>query len=194
MGDRQALEIAVETGLGKDPIDDVARDDLERQALPEKSEPTSNPEIENLASRMNTRKTLRTRKANLYAKVTWDSPDDPANPKNWTYRRKWTVTLVVGTYTFISLVSTSIVAPALSTIQIALDIHSALVLSLCLSIFLLAYAFGPFLVGPLSEVYGRVLILQLANLFYLVFNTACGFANNTAQLVAFRFLAGLGAR
>ena len=134
------------------------------------------------------------RKANLYAKVTWDSPDDPANPKNWTYRRKWTVTLVVGTYTFISTVSTSIVAPALSTIEIALDIHSAFVLSLCLSIFLLAYAFGQFLVGPLSEVYGRVLVLQLANLFYLVFNTACGFANNTAQMVAFRFLAGLGAR
>ena len=134
------------------------------------------------------------RKANLYVKVTWDGPDDPANPKNWTYRRKWTVTIVVGTYTFISTVSTSIVAPALSTIEIALGINSAFVLSLCLSIFLLAYAFGPFLVGPLSEVYGRVLVLQLANLFYLVFNTACGFANNTAQMVAFRFLAGLGAR
>ena len=134
------------------------------------------------------------REANLYAKVTWDSPNDPANPKNWTYKRKWTVTLVVGTYKFISTVSTSIVAPALSGIETALDIHSAFLVSLCLSIFLLAYAFGPFLMGPLSEVYGRVLVLQLANVFYLVFNTACGFANNTAQMVAFRFLAGLGAR
>ena len=53
MGDRQALEVAVETGLGKDPIDDATRDDLESQKLPEKSEPTSNPEMMNLASLMN---------------------------------------------------------------------------------------------------------------------------------------------
>lgn len=53
MGDRQALEVAVETGLGKDPIDGAAPDSLERQTLPEKSEPTSNPEMLNLASLMN---------------------------------------------------------------------------------------------------------------------------------------------
>ena len=132
--------------------------------------------------------------ANLCTKVTWDGLNDPKNPKNWTYRRKWTVTIVVGAYTFISPISTSIVAPALSSVGIALHIQSAFILSLCLSVFILAYAFGPFLIGPLSEVYGRVLVLQLANLFYLVFNTACGFAKNTTQMVVFRFLAGLGAR
>ena len=59
MDDRQALEVAIETGLGKDSIDDAARDDLERQALPEKSVPTSNPETLNLASLMNTGKSSR---------------------------------------------------------------------------------------------------------------------------------------
>ena len=53
MEDRQALEITVETGLGKDPIDNAARDDLEKQTLPETSGPTSNPETLNLASLMN---------------------------------------------------------------------------------------------------------------------------------------------
>ena len=130
----------------------------------------------------------------MHVKVTWDGPDDPANPKNWTYRRKWTVTVVVGIYTFISPISTTIVAPALATIGMTLQIQSAFVLSLCLSIFVLAYAFGPFLIGPLSEVYGRVLVLQLANLFYLVFNTACGFAHTSTQMAVFRFLAGLGGR
>ena len=100
----------------------------------------------------------------------------------------------MGTYTFISPISTSIVAPALTSIGIELHITSAFVLILCLSIFILAYAFGPFLIGPLSELYGRVLVLQIANLFYLVFNTACGFSKTTTQMVVFRFLAGLGAR
>ena len=132
--------------------------------------------------------------AKVHPKVTWDGPDDLANPKNWSNRRKWTITIVVGAYTFISPISTSIVAPALSSIGASLNIQSELILSLCLSVFILAYAFGPFLIGPLSEVYGRVLVLQLANLFYLVFNTTCGFANNTTQMVVFRFLAGLGGR
>ena len=52
MEDRQALEVAVETGLGKDPIDDAAPSDLERPTLPEKSGPSMNPESLNLASLM----------------------------------------------------------------------------------------------------------------------------------------------
>lgn len=46
--------------------------------------------------------------------------------------------------------------------------------------------------GPLSELYGRVIVLQLTNLIYMVFNLGCGLAQTQEQLVAFRFLAGLG--
>jgi len=44
----------------------------------------------------------------------------------------------------------------------------------------------------MSELYGRTKVLQIANLVYLVFNLACGFATNTGQMLAFRFIAGLG--
>lgn len=47
----------------------------------------------------------------------------------------------------------------------------------------LAYAFGPLFLGPLSELYGRVPVLQLANLFFLVFNLVCGFAQTGTQLI-----------
>ncbi|KAF3912760.1 hypothetical protein ABW20_dc0104976 [Dactylellina cionopaga] len=63
---------------------------------------------------------------------------------------------------------------------------------LTLSVFVLAYAIAPLFVGPLSEVYGRVPIIQLSNLFYLVFNTACGASKTKAQMIVFRFLAGAG--
>lgn len=46
--------------------------------------------------------------------------------------------------------------------------------------------------GPLSELYGRVIVLQLVNLLYLFFNLGCGLARTKSQLIAFRFLAGLG--
>lgn len=84
------------------------------------------------------------------------------------------------------------VAPALPTIADEFGIRSEIEQYLVMSIFLLAYAIGPFVLAPLSEIYGRVIVLQLANLFYLVFNTACGFANSRSQILAFRFLSGLG--
>ena len=85
-------------------------------------------------------------------------------------------------------------APALTQIGLDLEILSSFILFLTQSIFLLAYALGPFLTGPLSEVYGRVVVLQVANLAYLIFNIACGFAQTTSQMLASRFLAGLGSR
>lgn len=126
--------------------------------------------------------------------VSWDGSNDVTNPKNWTLGRKWLVTIVVSTYTFISTVSTLIVPPALITLAPDLHIHSPFAASLTLSIFLLAYGFGPFLIGPLSEVHGRIAVLQLADMFYLAFNTACGFSQSAGQLLAFRSLAGIGGR
>ncbi|KAF8215128.1 major facilitator superfamily domain-containing protein [Mycena galopus ATCC 62051] len=46
--------------------------------------------------------------------------------------------------------------------------------------------------GPLSEIFGRNRVIQGANLWYLVWNLACGFAQNISELLVFRFLAGLG--
>ncbi|EXJ95583.1 hypothetical protein A1O1_00705 [Capronia coronata CBS 617.96] len=124
--------------------------------------------------------------------VTWEGPEDPANPKNWIYRKKWAATLIVSAFTFISPVSSSMVAPALTKIGEDLNIPAGIERSLTLSIFVLAYAIGPLFLGPLSEIYGRVIVLQLSNLFFLAFNIGCGFAQTKGQLIAFRFLSGLG--
>jgi len=84
------------------------------------------------------------------------------------------------------------VAPALTAIAKEFHITNEVEIQLTLSIFVLAYAIGPLFLGPLSEIYGRVPVLQLSNLFYLVFNIACGVSKSKGQLIAFRFLSGLG--
>ncbi|PYI25796.1 MFS general substrate transporter [Aspergillus indologenus CBS 114.80] len=124
--------------------------------------------------------------------VTWNGPDDPDNPKNWPMKKKWAAVVTVSCFTFISPVSSSMVAPALTAIGSDFHITDEVTLSMTLSVFVLAYAVGPLFLGPLSEIYGRVIVLQLANLFYLVFNICCGFSKNKAQMIVFRFLAGLG--
>lgn len=124
--------------------------------------------------------------------VTWDSPDDPANPKNWSMKRKWAATLIVSCFTLVSPMASSMVAPALGTMSREFHITNSVESQLMLSIFVLAYSVGPLFLGPLSEIYGRVLVLQLSNLFFLAWNIGCGFAQSSGQMLAFRFLSGLG--
>jgi multidrug resistance protein len=99
---------------------------------------------------------------------------------------------LVSSFTFISPVSSSMVAPALTSIGAELNISSEFELSLTLSIFVLAYAVGPLFLGPLSELYGRTIVLQLSNMLYLFFNLGCALSQSKGQLIAFRFLSGLG--
>ncbi|RDX43808.1 MFS polyamine transporter [Lentinus brumalis] len=124
--------------------------------------------------------------------VDWEGPDDPQNPKNWSLKKKWAATLIVSAFTFISPVSSSMMAPASEQIAREFGITSSSVIALLTSVFVAAYAFGPLLLGPMSELFGRSRVLQLANMWYLAWNLGCGFAQNEGQLIAFRFLAGLG--
>lgn len=124
--------------------------------------------------------------------VTWDGPDDPDNPKNWTKSKKWMATITVSLFTFISPVSSSMIAPGLRQVSADLGFTSQGSAELAVSAFVLAFAVGPLFLGPMSELFGRRIVLQLSNLFYFCFNLACGFATTPGQMIAFRFLAGLG--
>lgn len=83
-------------------------------------------------------------------------------------------------------------APALSTISKELNM-SSIEAVMALSAYMLATAFGPLIMGPLSEIYGRKPILHCSNIWFLIWNLVCGFANSKGLLIASRFLAGLGA-
>ncbi|KAK7755377.1 hypothetical protein SLS62_002604 [Diatrype stigma] len=126
--------------------------------------------------------------------VCWDGPSDPENPLNWSWQRKWAATLLVSCFTFISPFSSTMVAPALDAIGAELGIApgDGFAKALVMTIFLLGFAQGPFVLAPLSELFGRVRVLQYANLVYLAFNTACGFARTRPQMLACRFLSGIG--
>lgn len=55
------------------------------------------------------------------------------------------------------------IAPAEPAIDKDLRVHSTIESELIFSIFLLAFVIGPLFIAPLSEVYGRVIVLQLSN-------------------------------
>lgn len=119
-----------------------------------------------------------------------DWAHDPANPRNWSFKKKWTMTGIVSLYTFVTPLASSMMAPGLPEIAIKYDITSATVVALTLSIFLLTFALGPLLWGPLSEMYGRTWIYHVCNLMFLCFNVGCGYSKNVGQLIGLRLLAG----
>ena len=61
------------------------------------------------------------------------------------------------------------------------------------SVYILGYAFGPLVIAPLSELYGRVIVYNVCNFIFLIFTIACALSNNLSALIVFRLLAGIAA-
>ncbi|ODV78876.1 MFS general substrate transporter [Suhomyces tanzawaensis NRRL Y-17324] len=125
--------------------------------------------------------------------VTWDGPDDPDDPRNWSFSSKVVVTLVVSVYTLVSPMSSSMLSPAIGNIASDIGMTST-VATLSISIMVLSWALGPLLIAPLSEsdYVGRRPVLNVSIWVNFAFNLGCGFVKTPAQLCVLRFLGGLG--
>jgi multidrug resistance protein len=67
---------------------------------------------------------------------------------------------------------------------------SPLLSAFVVSVYILGFAFGPLIVAPLSEFSGRLIVYNVCNVLFVVFNIASALAPNMASLVIFRFLDG----
>lgn len=63
--------------------------------------------------------------------------------------------------------------------------------SFIVSVYLIGYCFGPLLVAPLSELYGRSPVYHVCNALFLIWSVACALAPNLASLIVFRLFSGL---
>lgn len=122
--------------------------------------------------------------------ITWNGYDDPENPKNWSTMRKWKAIFAMSSFAFMSPLSSTIIAPALPAIASSFNITQSAVQKMVLSILLLGFALGPLVASPLSEIYGRVRVVQSWNLLYIVFNAACGGVQTKEAIIILRFMAG----
>lgn len=86
--------------------------------------------------------------------------------------------------------ASSMLTPGVADIQKEFHSSSTIIASFLVSIYLLGYVFGPFVIAPMSELYGRVPVYHACNTLLLIFTIACAVAQTLPQLMAFRFLAG----
>ncbi|KAF5234192.1 hypothetical protein FANTH_12228 [Fusarium anthophilum] len=113
--------------------------------------------------------------------VPWEP--DPENPQNWnTWRKALNLEIF-----HVSPLESSVIVPGVPLLQE--DFHETRppVTSLVVLIFVLGFAFGPVLLSPLSELYGRRLLLNICNVVTLGFSIGSALALNIAKLIVFRF-------
>ncbi|KAI8632690.1 major facilitator superfamily domain-containing protein [Xylariaceae sp. FL1651] len=122
--------------------------------------------------------------------VDWHGPDDPQNALNWGEGRKWCHIVIMAFLTFLVPLGATMFAPAVPQAVREFDIKSGVLSSLVLSIYILGWMFGPLILGPASEIYGRLIVYTLTSISYVAFTVACALSPHVVFLVVFRFLAG----
>ncbi|KAL8791737.1 MAG: hypothetical protein Q9195_005675 [Heterodermia aff. obscurata] len=122
--------------------------------------------------------------------VSWDGPDDPENPINWKESLKWANVVAVSFITFITPLASSMFAPGIPDVMDEFHSTNNELASFVVSVYILGYAFGPLIIAPLSELYGRVVIYHTCNIMFVIFTVACAVASNLNMLIGFRFLQG----
>ncbi|KAF9891852.1 hypothetical protein FE257_003337 [Aspergillus nanangensis] len=123
--------------------------------------------------------------------VDWDGPDDVANPMNWPTGKKARQLVLMAFNTFITPLASSMFAPGVGDVMRDFQSTDQMLASFMVSVFVLGYAFGPFIIAPLSEMYGRVPLYHACNVLFLIFTIACAVAQSLPQLIVFRLLAGM---
>lgn len=63
--------------------------------------------------------------------------------------------------------------------------------SFVVSVYILGYAFGPLIIAPLSELYGRLIIYHTCDALFVIFTIACALSTNMNMLIGFRLVAGI---
>ncbi|KLP08485.1 related to multidrug resistant protein [Fusarium fujikuroi] len=122
--------------------------------------------------------------------VGWDGPDDPNNPMNWPAKKKWTCIGALSVMTLLTPLGSSMFAPGVPDIMREFETSNRNIATFVVSVYVLGFAFGPLLAAPLSEIYGRAIVFNIANVLFLIMTVATALSQNMPMLIVFRFLMG----
>ena len=119
-------------------------------------------------------------------------PNDPTNPRNFSFTKKWVLTAFLGLLCFNVAIGSSMPTGDLPGSAKKLGVSQEAI-NLVVTLFVMGFGFGPVVFAPLSEVYGRYPVYVFSGFIYFIFTMACAVAPNLATLLAARMIAGLAA-
>ncbi|KAL6885750.1 MFS general substrate transporter [Trichoderma evansii] len=112
--------------------------------------------------------------------------NDSQDPLNMPMARKWTITALQAMSALVVTFASSIYASSIFDIKRHFDVSEE-VATLGLALFVLGFALGPLIWGPLSELYGRRPIYVISFMAFTAFSVAAPVSPNIQALLLFRF-------
>lgn len=111
-------------------------------------------------------------------------------PKNFPTWRKWVITMMLGQMTICVTFGSSVFSTATKQTGKKFGVSSE-VMVLGVSLFVLGFAFGPIIFGPLSELYGRKRPLFVGMFVFAIFQIPVAVAQDLQTIFICRFFGGL---
>jgi hypothetical protein len=172
--------------------------------MPNNNDPSLEPKSADNA--MSQRLSQRSRQKNAFARMLLDQaypgngskespylinfiPDDPQNPMMLPRWKKWTFTCFQGLTTLATTFASSAYSGAIEQVIHSFDISQE-VATLGISLYVLGFACGPLIWGPLSELYGRRKIFFFTFMAATAFSAGAAGAGSFPALLTLRFLTG----
>ncbi|KAE8140003.1 major facilitator superfamily domain-containing protein [Aspergillus pseudotamarii] len=120
--------------------------------------------------------------------IQWDE-DDPAHPFKRGLTTRWLTVVIISLCSLCVACTSSIYTTTYD--QLLNEFHcSQEVATLGLSLFVFGMGFGPLILGPLSELYGRRVVFLSSFTFFLIWLIPCAVARNVQTLLISRFFNG----
>ena len=159
-----------------------------QQSHPEPTSPHISHNDEESPSHLSVEKDQETDEKKAYL-VEWE-PDDNANPRNWSTPYKSWITFQLGMLALAASLGSSIISPAEEKIMAYTHISSEVAV-LPVSLYILGFAFGPLLWGPVSEIWGRKWSMEPAMFCLGLFSIGTATSTSAASILVTRFFGGV---
>ncbi|KAE8364405.1 major facilitator superfamily domain-containing protein [Aspergillus caelatus] len=123
--------------------------------------------------------------------VGWESEDDPQNPMNWSNARKKTIIILIAFATFNDAAASSIFTPGVPLVLEEFHETNPTISPFIMSVHVIGFATGALVFSPLSEIYGRCLVMHISNIAFFVSCILCAVSVNVPMLAIARILLGV---
>ncbi|KEQ64086.1 MFS general substrate transporter [Aureobasidium melanogenum CBS 110374] len=119
--------------------------------------------------------------------------NDSENPFKWSRTKKLFIVTIGIVAILNSTLDSSLPSGAIKLIAKDFEVTQDIQLVLPISVYLVGYILGPLFFSPLSERYGRRLVLVPTFVLFTAFTGACAGARNWASFLVFRLICGINA-
>ncbi|KAK8039869.1 major facilitator superfamily transporter [Apiospora rasikravindrae] len=121
--------------------------------------------------------------------ISWEE-GDKENPHNWTHVKRNRVLLTTMVLIINSTLGSSLPSMAIPYMAKEWGVTAQEQMPLPIATFLMGFVLGPMMWGPLSEQYGRRIVVVSTFSVFTIWTLACALAPNWPAFLVFRFLCG----